>query len=216
MKRMIALPPALKPWRTRLGLARLGGLILALSATAAADPVWVQDGSSFSGNYRDIQMLNDSTGWVVGDNGMVSKRTGRLYPQTSDFAWIAQSDVMPGGTQYGYDFRGVCFADANNGWIVGYSNWGLKKYMGVIVRTTDGGNTWLPPVFSNQILGLQYTPDSLTPFLKVKTTFYNNRYTGYISCGNGYILKLQPDGTWNPIRPPAPNNDSISVWYNDL
>ncbi len=215
MKRMIALPPALKLWRTSLGLARLGGLILALSAMAAADPVWVQDGCGFSGNYRDIQMLDDSTGWAVCDNGLVYKRTSRLYPQTSDFVWIAQSDVMPGGTQYGYDFRGVCFADANNGWIVGYSNGGLKKYMGVVLRTEDGGLNWSAQ-YSINIPLLAGTPDSLTPFLKVKVAKPGLYYRGYISCGNGYVLKLQDNGTWLPIRPPAPNNDSISVWYNDL
>jgi len=181
-----------------------------------ADPVWVMDGGgSFSGNYRDIQMLTDSTGWVVGDGGRVGKRLGKLYPQSAETPWIEQTNVMPGGTQYGYDFKGVCFADANNGWIVGYSNGGPKKYMGVVLRTEDGGVNWAAQ-YSVNIPLLAGTHDSLTPFLKVKVNKYGTDYLGYISCGNGYILKLQLNGTWLPMRPPAPNNDSISVWYNDL
>ena len=199
----------------RLSLAvLLAAAVMAAVTAAKAEPIWVKDGAGISGTFRDVCMLNDSIGWAVGDNGVVYKRTGILYPTTGQQVWFSQM-VMAG--QNNWDFTGVSFVDENNGWIVGYKNGGGDKYKGVIIRMLNG--VWQEPLFSHRILGLQNTPDSLTPFLKVRMTFYGGEYRGYISCGNGFILKMQPDGSWRPLRPFAPEmdpSDTISTWYKDV
>ncbi len=193
-------------------------VLLAAAGMAAADPIWVRDGTGYSGTFRDVCMLDDSTGWAVGDEGVVYKRQGTLYPSTSQQVWFSQT-IMP-SSQTGWDFKGVYFDDYNNGWVVGHKNGGADKYKGVIVRMLNG--VWQEPTYSHRILGLQNTPDSLTPFLKVRMVKnpINNKYYGYVSCGNGYILKWNPDqGLWVPIRPFAPEmdpTDTISTWYRDI
>jgi hypothetical protein len=158
-------------------------------------------------------MLNDSTGWAVGDGGCVFKRSGRLHPSSTEQVWVSKTITTLTPQEY-WDFKGVCFTDEQNGWIVGYKNNGSDKYKGVIIHMENG--VWLTPIYSTDPSLLGSTQNPLTPFLKVKMAKPATYYEGYISCGNGYILKYQHDGTWLPIRPPAPNNDPVSVWYKDL
>ncbi|MRR51705.1 MAG: T9SS type A sorting domain-containing protein [Rhodocyclaceae bacterium] len=192
---------------------------MAAAAALWADPIWVKDGTVYGTSaIRDIQMFNDSTGWAVGDNGLVYKRERYLHPLPSQNAWVQKTDLLPGGWQGWYNFKGVCFADESHGWIVGYCNSGPKKYRGIVLRTNDGGTNWTS-VVSDSIQGLRSTPDSLTPFIKVSVSYYNNRYTGFVSCGNGYILRLEANGTWTPIRPSSsehPESETRSSWFKDL
>jgi hypothetical protein len=154
------------------------------------------------------QDINDRLVWSVGDSGLVKKITG-----CGDVTNVRI--LISGFDQTNWDFKGVSFADADNGWIVGYKNTGTDKYKGVILRTANGGDGWIIK-YSTETDLFGNTPDSLTPFLKVKTVKYGINYRGYVSCGNGYILKLQIDGTWRVIRPPILDNGYISPWYNSL
>jgi photosystem II stability/assembly factor-like uncharacterized protein len=132
-------------------------------------------------------------------------------------AWYINEPVWTSKTvitssQTSWDFTGVGFADAQNGWIVGYRNRDesssrRNKYKGIILYTTNGGSTWkqMPNPFER-------TSDSLTPFLKVKVTYFNNQFRGYIGCGKGYILRLNPvDTTWEPRRPSIGTSDSLTI-----
>jgi photosystem II stability/assembly factor-like uncharacterized protein len=199
--------PTMKKLTVLLGLFLLTGIAL-------AEPIWVKDWNTTNGSFRDICMTDDSTGWAVGDAGVVYKRIGKLYPTSTEQVW--KPDTVLATSQEAWDFKGVSFADAQNGWIVGYRNCDEStsrhnKYKGVILRTTNGGGSWSASYpFLN-------TSDSLTPFLKVKMTYYGGSYQGYISCGNGYILKWTP-GTnqWLKLRPTTNNSDSLTIWYNSL
>jgi photosystem II stability/assembly factor-like uncharacterized protein len=190
------------------------GLVL-LACIALAEPIWVRDGSGLLGSFRDVTMLDDSTGWAVGDAGVIYKRSGKLYPTSTEQVWQSQTNKIP--SQTSYDFKSVCFVDANNGWIVGYRNADetttrKNKYKGIILRTADSGDTWTQML--NPFSG---TADSLTPFLKVKMTYYGGSYRGYISCGNGYVLKTLNGGqNWTPFRPATGTSDSLTIWYNSL
>jgi hypothetical protein len=163
-------------------------------------------------NLRSLSVIrgtpsNDKLIWTVGDNGMVKKITG--------YNTITDVEIgISGFDQQLWNFQGVSFADANNGWIVGYKRTGNDIYKGVILRMENG--IWQQPTYSHRIIGLQETPDSLTPFLKVKVVRLGVSFRGFISCGNGYILRLELDGNWTPRRPQILNNGFYSPWYNSL
>jgi photosystem II stability/assembly factor-like uncharacterized protein len=70
----------------------------------------------------------DTTAWAVGVAGEVVRQAEASAP------WRRISLGMEVVTW----LRGVDFSDASNGWIVGG--------FGLILRTTDGGQTWLPSV----------------------------------------------------------------------
>ena len=145
----------------------------------------------------------ESNFWAVGKSGLAAK--GSIY--SAQKVSLGYPD---------YDLSDVCIVNSQYGWIVGYRKRDeatdkKNKYKGIILRTTDGGNTW-----NQDINPFNGKPDSLTSFLKVKVSKPATYYEGYISCGNGYILKLQTNGTWKSFRPPVPSNDSLNIWYNGL
>ncbi len=70
----------------------------------------------------------DTTAWAVGAAGEVVRQNAPGAP------WVRQSLGMEIVTW----LRGIDFLDTNNGWIVGG--------YGLILRTTDGGQTWLPSI----------------------------------------------------------------------
>ena len=161
---------------------------------------------------RAISVVTPALAWTVGDSGNIRRIQ-------SDVISSINITNIAGFEQVKWDFKGVSFTDANNGWVVGYKNTDADKYKGIILRTVDGGNNWVIPIYSTNILGLQSTSDSLTPFLKVKISKPSTYYQGYISCGNGWILKLLNDGTWEARRPvdkTAPSADTLSNWYQGL
>ncbi len=73
-------------------------------------------------NLNAVWFVDDSTGFVAGDNGLVLKTTD------AGFSW---SDISPAGAPNLY---GIYFFNADSGLVVGQS--------GKIFRTTDGGATW--------------------------------------------------------------------------
>ncbi|MBI4726665.1 hypothetical protein HY768_05505 [candidate division TA06 bacterium] len=169
---------------------------------------------------RDIQVIKGngdqySLAWAVGDNGRIKKITVLNSKQT-----ITDINVgITGFDQTKYDFKGLSFPDSMNGWVVGYKNSEKDKYRGVILNTANGGGNWSVRYSSDAGVGgiLGGTSDSLTPFLKVKMTFYNSQYRGYISCGKGYILRWNPVyKRWEPKRPSTNSADSLTIWYNGL
>lgn len=103
-------------------------LILALLIPASIFAQWETTTSlNTSENLYDVFFLNQSTGWVVGNNLILKTVDGGEN-------WIEQSPAVS-NTRY-YD---VYFLDENNGWAVGKSVTGTS---GRIHYTNDGGENW--------------------------------------------------------------------------
>ena len=103
-----------------------GGLVL---RTVDGGISW-QDVAPISAGFRDVFFLDANTGWIAGAS---------LYKTTDGGnTWTKQFGDS------GTEFTAVSFADAQNGWAVGFNN--------LVLHTTDGGQTWLaqnvgaPPV----------------------------------------------------------------------
>ncbi len=71
----------------------------------------------------DIDFIDENTGWLVGNNGMIVKTTD------GGESWFAR----PGGTSL--HLFGVDFVNSLTGWAVGNS--------GSILKTTNGGERWI-------------------------------------------------------------------------
>ena len=84
---------------------------------------WVGDQSYPSETYNDIYLINSTTGWAVGNNGIIIKTTDgtswnyQINPDTSD-----------------QSLYNAFFLNATEGWTVGSG--------GVILHTTNGGVLW--------------------------------------------------------------------------
>jgi photosystem II stability/assembly factor-like uncharacterized protein len=125
--------------------------------------------------------------FAVGDQGKVLKI--KVTPWMNQILISSEMTIYPE-----YNFTGVSFANENVGWIVGYKRDNPDKWRGIILRTIDGGDTWSPqtsPSFPGNIQ---------VPFLKVEAVDIE---TGWISCGNGYVLRTTNGGyTWRRTHKP--------------
>jgi hypothetical protein len=84
---------------------------------------WLGDQSYPTETYNAIYMVNNTTGWAVGDNGVIIK--------TSDGTnWNYQSNPDTKRST----LNNVYFLSSNEGWAVGDN--------GVILHTINGGTTW--------------------------------------------------------------------------
>jgi len=82
---------------------------------------WVLDQSYPDATYNSIHMINSTTGWAAGDNGVIIKTTDGTN-------WVAQTSNTTSS------LYNLFFLDTNNGWAVGLN--------GTIIHTTNGGSTW--------------------------------------------------------------------------
>lgn len=102
------------------------GLDGKIAATSDGGQTWAFEelAGGFSEPLFTVQLFPDGTGWAAGVAGEVLKREGGQWTKADlgmrVFSWLRQ----------------VGFADANNGWLVGG--------FGTILRTRDGGKTWIP------------------------------------------------------------------------
>jgi hypothetical protein len=127
--------------------------------------------------------------WAVGDCGQVFKldQTGNLV---SRFTLNAA-----------YNLTGISFENQSTGYIVGYKRDNVPpntKWQGVIWRTTNAGEIWIPLTAPNIIGNLPI------PFLNVAAS------TGgiiWVSCGHGYVLYGTTDQqgivTWRVTSKPG-------------
>jgi len=81
---------------------------------------WHAQDSGTSLDLEDLDFVDASRGWVVGDSGTI------LHTENGGTSWTAQSS----GTAA--DLTSVDFLDDQNGWAVGET----------VIRTTDGGGSW--------------------------------------------------------------------------
>ena len=116
-----------------------------------------------------IHFVNEKTGWVVGEEGLISKTTD------GGTTWVNQNS----GTEA--QLKSVFFIDENNGWAVGqhYSDKAIYK-------TTDGGINW------------RELSTGLFSWLDLRSVYFTNESTGWIAGNNGIIINTTDQGlTWS-------------------
>ncbi|WP_435354980.1 YCF48-related protein [Emticicia sp. SJ17W-69] len=164
--------------------------------------------------YNDIYFINPTTGFIVGENGVILKTTNG----GQDWGLISNTN-----SSYLNGYRSISFSDANNGWVL--SSWGK------VLKTTDGGNTWtdksLAPIWVKDIsavsattawvVGREYRPiikktsnggdswedvsiGTLNSDRYLNTVFFLNQNIGFIAGDRGIIYKTINGGTnWQSI-----------------
>jgi photosystem II stability/assembly factor-like uncharacterized protein len=121
----------------------------------------VQDTRTRSFNHQAITFSDSSHGWVVG-SGIADTI---LYTTNCGKTWEPQT-ISP--ETHLYD---VCFIDTNTGWAVGSA--------GSIIKTTDGGVTWMVQSDSGNVL---------------RSCTFIDANNGWIAGENGTILKTTDGG----------------------
>ncbi len=81
------------------------------------------------GPLRDIHLISNLTGWLVGDDGLIL----RTLNGCQSFEYLASNVTN--------DIVGVHFLNDNHGWAVTSSN--------ILLRTSDGGLNWTSSTFSS-------------------------------------------------------------------
>lgn len=136
-----------------------GGLVL---RTVDGGLSW-QDVAPISAGFRDVFFLDAATGWVAGAS---------IYKTTDGgSSWTKQF----GDTST--EFTAVSFADAQNGWAVGFNN--------LVLHTTDGGQTW-----AAQNIGAP-------PLTAINGVTAVNSTTAWIAGWYGFVARTTDAGlTW--------------------
>jgi len=123
-----------------------------------------------SGSLNSIQFIDSTTGWAVGENGLIVK-----YTEGNQWKDMAKITNLP--------LNDVFFIDKNNGFIAGgYLN-GDEELQTILLKTTSGGETW------EKIPDLQ---------MLIHDIYYHDTQQGWIVGTNtswqGVILETQDGG----------------------
>jgi len=152
---------------------------------------------------NDIQKIDYSHGWAVGNDGLVLKKSG---------SWTAVNLGLPvTDPQTNYNFNAVHCLESNNLyiWVVGENK---SDNNGIIRRSTDGGTTWLKP--SSMV--------NLPTGTSFKGVSFSGNGTGYIACSNGMVLTSNDYGaSWvktgsTPVNDPVKDPNGVSIHYQDV
>ena len=94
--------------------------------------IWYKQFEETSYYLKDVCFVSSEVGWAVGvphwDQTKKGYESTIIKTVDGGESWIAQEASV------GETLRGVCFVDANNGWVVGTN--------GTILHTNDGGDNW--------------------------------------------------------------------------
>jgi photosystem II stability/assembly factor-like uncharacterized protein len=172
--------------------------------TSDGGETWSSPLSIHQVNYfSSIQFLADGRqGWVVGDDGTI------LYSPDGGLSWGPQSS----NTQK--DLHSVHFlVDGLQGWVVGYDTHkgntedDVEEDVGIILHTTDGGNTWV-------------RQSSAMPWRLETVRFHHDGYRGWTVGTNGTVLYTADGGnSWAPqtdhLRPAvfSPDSRTYRIWH---
>jgi photosystem II stability/assembly factor-like uncharacterized protein len=147
---------------------------------------WRQVSSPTSNNLRAVAAYNGYQYWAVGDNGIVvNGGNGYSNEVSTSISGIEEYNLMD---------VAVSKSNGQNIYIVGEKKADPNKYQGIIIKTPDGGTTWV-----KVITGLSL-PAS-TPFKSVSIS--NDGKIVYISGGNGVIICTNNYGVdWQKLKAP--------------
>ncbi|MBK6749014.1 MAG: hypothetical protein IPG67_03140 [Acidobacteria bacterium] len=140
---------------------------------------WVKQRTNSFAWLRDIQFVSESTGWIVGTDGVILSTTdgGTTWVQLPKFT----TDT----------FRQVHFTDQGNGWILCERNVFTRgqNATSYLRKTSDGGRTWERIEFEDA--GRQ----------RVTKLLFNSKGWGTAFGEGGIFFKLQEDGkTWKASK----------------
>lgn len=180
---------------------------------------WTADQDRPSGGYNGVFMIDNQTGIVVGDSGLIARTT-------DGHNWTEVTNPAPESIA----FHDVFFLDENKGWAVGD--------MGLILSTQDGGETWqvVDEVTSNILRRIEmvssqrgYIAGNQCTLLRFGETGGPENYTlsilktgsgtvtsgdGNIVCGTACSHSYQEGNQVGLTATPAPGY-SFSGWSGD-
>ena len=112
--------------------ATIGRILLVLAPllvfnTAFAGWELLQN-SPTTNDLHSVFFLNDSTGWIAGDNSTIFKTTN------SGATWMQQTSPEAS------NFQCITFVNADTGWACGTG--------GTVIKTTNGGTNWISQTFT--------------------------------------------------------------------
>jgi len=171
--RSVSFPTATEEWLC-------GGAIIRHFANGA----WIADQTYPTNGYNGICFVNNTTGWAVGDNGVIIHTTdGRnWFPQTNPDAQSPKRTL-----------NDVFFLNVNEGWAVGDR--------GVILHTSNGGTTWVAE-------GNGLTTSLLT------CVYFTSSTNGYVVGSSRTLLKFSTDGSTTGIDPELFGVNGFEVFPN--
>lgn len=143
---------------------------------------------------NDVFFATSQIGWAVGWKGTI------LKTDDAGAHWKTQISSTE------VNLNSVFFLNSMEGWVVGGSTYDLST-PGVILKTTDGGNTWI----NQNVFGTGYT-----------SVFFIDSLTGWIAKSymgwphNAGVLKTTDGGTtWQSPTLPSINNPLYGVSFAD-
>jgi photosystem II stability/assembly factor-like uncharacterized protein len=145
-------------------------------------------------NWLIYNNLNYSQNWVM---DFIDENTG--------YAGDKIAKTTNGGLNWdtislGMDFgtSDVQFINYNTGYVSGTTNDAYIGYTGYVIKTTNGGISWIPKVITNS---------------PIEDLFFVNEMTGYCAGWNGVFKTIDGSQNWYQIR--TCNNSSGVIFFTD-
>jgi len=207
------------------------------TATDGVAGAWNATQTGVDVKLTGIFFVNNSTGWAVGDNFILSTDNGgktwnkQFYDFQSNFTSVSFIDAQNGwvagaggkilktvdGGQNWKDisvdahksFHDIHFADSKKGWAVGYND--LPS--GALLSTTDdGGTTWVNQIFVN----------SSHTYLDMQQAYSMNRVFALDNkriwaSGNGrwFVTSETGGSPWTDLSDLTPLGEHRSIFFHD-
>jgi photosystem II stability/assembly factor-like uncharacterized protein len=145
---------------------------------------WYGDQTYPTNGYNGICFVNNTSGWAVGDNGVIIHTTDgkNWFPQINPDTQSPKSTL-----------NDVFFLNVNEGWAVGDR--------GLILHTTNGGTIWF-------IEGNGLTNSLLT------SVYFTSPTNGFVTGTERTLLKFSTDGAATRIDPDIVKADGFEVFPN--
>jgi|GEM_PF-1348284 len=159
--------------------------------TVNAGTNWTEILRSPGTGLNSINFCSSNSGWVVGAGIIRSTTNGGI-------TWILNATF--GGLNSIYYLENVYFPDPLNGWVSGgLTNTITNEYLNLILKTSDGGQTWTQQTFST----------GKSSDYKLNSVYFINSLTGWAVGDGGVIMKTTDGGTTYV----EPNNESVPESY---
>ena len=132
-------------------------IFLTLFRYAHSHDYWVRQASPTSANLKNCFFINNSTGWISGESGIIIRTTN------AGLVWSFQP------TNITNDIQSIFFINERLGWAIAYETLpDSTSFLGTrILKTTDGGSSWINYMYpvENKFMRTIYFLDSLTGFM---------------------------------------------------